>query len=557
MQYSWWLTLLFSIYSAIAIAQPLPDYDLHAVWLVDKKDTPFSVFHPQQYLSTEAIIRKERQGISIDKRDLPLSPSYLQKIKSLDISIHSQSRWLNVVIIKTTDKNKLYQLNQLPFVLKVKPVGKSRTPKSYKLYSKRTAVDSSQHIDAYYGHAATQIQQLNGDWLHQLGYSGQEVSIGIVDGGYSNAYRTAVFDKTYQNHHLLGTKDFVDGDQWVYQSSTHGTNVWSTMAANTPGLMVGTAPDANYYLFRTEDTQDEFPIEEFNWVIAMEYADSVGVEVINSSLGYSVFRDKKMSYSYQDMNGSGTYIAQGARIATQKGLLIVNAAGNDGNKEWHYLFAPADVTDVLTVGSVDEKRDKADFSGWGPTVDGRLKPDVAALGVRATMVSIVTYGISYSNGTSYSSPILCGLVASLKGAFPNATNEQIRAAIKKSGHQAHAPSSSLGYGVPDFRKAYAYLAEATIWITKEKEVPTISSPLIIQDQLSLMVEQYQPINLSIAIQNTLGNTIIEKKIPSIDSDLHHISLPSIKHLPKGVYSIAITSTSTPAINQYHSFIKLH
>lgn len=548
MQYSWWIILLLYFYCSPAITQPLPEYDLHAVWLADKKSTPYSVFKPQEYLSASALERREQQGVPIDPKDLPISPNYISQIKQLGIAIQNKSKWLNVVIVQTKDQNKLYQLHQLPFVLKVKAVGKSRSPKPYKLYNKRAAVDSSQHIDHPYGHAALQIEQLHGDWLHQLGYTGQEVKVGIVDGGFSNAYRTAVFDRVYQENRLLGTKDFVDGDNWVYQNSTHGTTVWSTMAANIPGLMVGTAPTAHYYLFRTEDTQDEFPIEEFNWIAALEYADSVGVSIINSSLGYSVFRDSKLSYTYENMTGKGTYIAQGAAIATQKGILIVNAAGNDGNKAWKYLFAPADVTDVLTVAAVDNLGEKADFSGWGPTADGRLKPDVAALGVHTAITSIVTYGVSYSNGTSYASPVLCGLVASLKSAFPNATNQEIRTAIKASGHQAHAANVQLGYGIPDLRKAYLELAPATIWINNDNIKPSIP---VVNHQLDLILEQQNTKKIYLTVNNLVGEKVLQKQLALAPNQLQKISVEQLQHLPTGIYYIDISfDDSTEAILHY-------
>lgn len=527
------LAILFVCYgNNQLIAQP--NYDLYAVLIKDKEGTSFSVFRPQAYLSAAALQRRAIQGICINEQDLPIPPSYLIAIANQGVQITQSSKWLNLVLIHTTDKEQLSAIANLAFVEDVLPVGQHRPIRSYKRYTKRLEVDSSQFIANHYGHAAFQIEQMQGDFLHQLGYRGQAVQVAVADGGFSNAYRTGVFDSVYQTNRLWGTKDFVDGDDWVYQNSTHGTGVWSTMAANTPQMMVGTAPASNYYLLRTEDTQNELPVEEIHWVIAMEYADSVGVEVVNSSLGYSVYRDKSKSYTYADMNGKNTWISQGAAIATQKGMLLVNAAGNDGKKEWKYLFAPSDVTDVLTVGAVDAAQQKANFSGWGPTADGRLKPDVAALGVSTVLTSIVTYGVAYGDGTSYASPVLCGLVASLKSAFPLHQNTAIRQAITESGHLHSQPNTGVGYGVPNFEKAYFILQKSILAV---QESSNKIRPFF-DKQFTILLQQQKANHIDIQIKNSLEKVVFSQQIIGKQLPLQKINL-SLEHLPKGCYILQL------------------
>lgn len=511
-------------------------HSLHLVELMDKNSSPFSLFLPQEYLSPRALERRSNQGISIDILDLPVSIPYIKNVAKF-APVQGISRWLNALAVHTESKEVLKSIEALPFVKSVQPLGKFRKAKKGKMYSKRPEVDSSKHQTNYYGLAEKQIDMLGGKQLHQLGFTGKDIHVGVVDGGFRNAYRMAVFDSLFLEDRILGTKDFVEGDAFVFESSTHGTNVLSIMAAKQPNLMVGTAPNAAYYLFKTEDIRGEFRAEEFYWILALEYADSVGVDVVNSSMGYTRFRDESMSYQYKDLDGKSTLITQGANIASAKGVLIVNAAGNDGHKDWHYLAAPADANQVLTVAAVKPDSSRASFSSWGPTVDGRIKPDVAALGENTAYASMITYDVGYGDGTSYACPVLTGMVAALKQAFPKTSNNQLKEAIFNSAHQSNRPDSSLGYGIPNFFQAYLTLTDSSIFIHKSGLVD--HPPKIVNNSIHVYTEASQQAPIELTVYNIFGKQLHQHK-EMLEADIiNKVSLHNFKVYQQGVYALRI------------------
>lgn len=510
-------------------------YDLHLVKLTDKKNSPFSLFSPQEYLSPRALERRATQGVSIDMLDIPISMSYIKTIEAL-APIQGKSKWFNALAIHTESKSILKQIEALPFVKSIQPLGKFRKAKKAKIYHKRPAIDSSKHQVSPYGLAKTQLEMLGGEKLHQLGFTGKEVHIGVVDGGFRNAYRMTVFDSLFLDDRILGTHDFVEGDDFVYESSTHGTNVLSIMAAKQPYLMIGTAPDAYYYLFKTEDIRGEFRAEEFYWVLALEHADSVGIDIVNSSMGYTRFRDASMSYQYKDLDGKSTLITQGANIASAKGILIVNAAGNDGHKDWHYLAAPADAVEVLTVAAVQRDSSRATFSSWGPTYDGRIKPDVAALGEGTAYASMITYDVGYGDGTSYACPVLTGMVATLKQAFPTVSNKKLKSAIVNSAHLLHA-DSSLGKGIPNFLQAYLTLSDSSIFIHQSG---LLDHPKrIVNNNVHVYVENAQKTPIELTLYNIWGKQLHHRKEELQANIINKISLKEFKNYGQGVYALQI------------------
>lgn len=510
-------------------------YDLHLVKLTDKKNSPFSLFSPQEYLSPRALERRATQGVSIDMLDIPISMSYIKTIEAL-APIQGKSKWFNALAIHTESKSILKQIEALPFVKSIQPLGKFRKAKKAKIYHKRPAIDSSKHQVSPYGLAKTQLEMLGGEKLHQLGFTGKEVHVGVVDGGFRNAYRMTVFDSLFLDDRILGTHDFVEGDDFVYESSTHGTNVLSIMAAKQPYLMIGTAPDAYYYLFKTEDIRGEFRAEEFYWVLALEHADSVGIDIVNSSMGYTRFRDASMSYQYKDLDGKSTLITQGANIASAKGILIVNAAGNDGHKDWHYLAAPADAVEVLTVAAVQRDSSRATFSSWGPTYDGRIKPDVAALGEGTAYASMITYDVGYGDGTSYACPVLTGMVATLKQAFPTVSNKKLKSAIVNSAHLLHA-DSSLGKGIPNFLQAYLTLSDSSIFIHQSG---LLDHPKrIVNNNVHVYVENAQKTPIELTLYNIWGKQLHHRKEELQANIINKISLKEFKNYGQGVYALQI------------------
>ncbi len=539
MKYS--LLILTSIVSIHLNAQK-NDYNhhghsLHCIEFTDKKNSPFSVFRPQEFLSARALERRELQGIEIDENDLPVSPDYTEQIVALGAPVHAKSKWLNSLAVHTKDTLLLKKIAELPFVKAVYPLGKFRKAEKPKMNKKRPKVDPSKHEKDYYGQADNQIKMLGGDVLHSYGYTGKGVHVAVLDGGFLNVYRMPVFDSMFNENRLLGTHDFVQGDRFVYESSSHGCNVLSCMASKSPHLMVGTAPDASYYLFKTEDVKGEFRIEEFNWVAAVEYADSLGVEVINSSLGYTGFNDTTMSYKYHQLDGKTAMCSRGAEIGASKGILIVNSAGNEGSGPWHYIGTPADTRGVLSVAAVRPDGKRASFSSWGPTPDGRIKPDIAAQGRHTVVASMTKYDIQRTNGTSFSSPVMAGMVASLKQAFPDRNSEEIKNAIRMSGSIASQPDSSLGFGIPNFFFAYMAMLESSIIIDHRGEL--YYAPKIIDSQLHLFVEQRK----ATTIKLTLFNNFMQEKYMyegfTKGNEIAEVKIPDLKDWPKGVYILKI------------------
>ncbi|BDS11261.1 S8 family peptidase [Aureispira anguillae] len=544
------LTLLFIIIvftSSPNLAQKVDynhhNHSLHWVELTDKNKTPYSIFRPQDFLSAKAILRRETMGIPLEENDLPITPAYIQKIKSMGAPIHAKSKWLNSLAIHTRDEALLEAIRKLPFVKSVKPLGKYRKVSKPILKKNRPAVDPSKHEIDYYGQADNQIKMLGGDVLHNYGYTGKGIHVAIFDGGFLNVYRMPVFDSIYANNRLLGTHDFVEGDDFVYEGSSHGTNVLACMGSKAPHLIVGTAPDASYYLFKTEDVKGEFRVEEFNWVAALEHADSIGVDVINSSLGYTGFNDSTMSYKYHQLDGKTALCSRGAEIGASKGLLIVNSAGNEGDGKWHYIGTPADAKGVLSVAAVRPNGTRASFSSWGPTVDGRIKPDVAAQGRYTVVASMDKYNITRTNGTSFSSPVMAGMVASLKQAFPNKTSEEIKDAIRLSGSISYQPDSSLGYGIPNFFFAYMTMLEASIIIDHKGGMYYTPKP--IQEQLHLFIEQRKPASLKVTIYDKMMQEKFQYTGATKGKEIKEIRLPNVREYPSGLYIIKIEVDAYP------------
>lgn len=482
-------------------------YNIFWVGFTDKTNTPYSVFQPQAFLSAKALERRSRQGISIDERDLPVDPQYVKELQKLGGAQWRYSlKWLNGAVFFTTDTTFLAQAQKLDFVREAFPIGYRRAVKEVKKRerSQRRARVTTQHP---YGFAANQTEMLHAQYLHDLGFDGREVSMAIFDGGFDHVNTMPAFDSLFQSFRIVSTHDFVQGDEYVYESSTHGTNVLATIAANMPHIIVGTAPQAYFHLFKTEDVNGEFWIEEYNWVAAAERADSLGVEVINSSLGYTSFDDDEMSYSYEDMDGKTAAITRGANIAAEKGILVVNSAGNSGGSKWKYIGAPADGHGVFSIGAVNPNRDLTYFSSRGPTADGRVKPNVVAQGGASVVASLRGYDYSTANGTSFSSPILSGAVSSLRTAFPHHRNFELMAAIERSSNQADSPDGDYGFGLPNFFQAYQLLSERSVRVggANSQEIRSGELEILLPSELWRHLEKAH-----IRLYDTDGGLLLEE-----------------------------------------------
>ncbi len=428
---------------------------LYRVSLKDKKGTPFSLGNPQMFLSKKALERRKKQGIEVDSTDLPITPDYISAIAaSSGGKVLSMSKWNNTVLVMVDGKAAAKTLQNLPFVTSVEKVFTS--PDSVAKPVRSQYVDELEtkiNIDDPYGAAATNIDLVNGRKLHQMGFKGRGITIAVVDGGFMNVDRIPAMKKV----RIKGARDFVAlRTTDVYIEHDHGTRVLSTIALNEEGAFVGTAPEAEFWLLRAEDTHTESLAEEDYWAAAVEFADSVGADIVSSSLGYQEFDDKETNHKYYELDGKHALISKTASMLASKGIIHVNSAGNAGMGTWKKINFPADATDILAVGAVNSKGVNATFSSVGPSDDGRVKPDVVALG---SFTAVVNGRGKQQNdmGTSFACPIIAGMVACLWQAAPGKTAFEVMDAVRKSGDNYNTPNNVFGYGVPDFMKAYSIL----------------------------------------------------------------------------------------------------
>lgn len=459
--------LLFCI--ALGVYQQAgAQFSRYIIRLKDKTNTPYSIANPGQFLSQRSIERRTRFNIPIEETDLPITPAYLDSIRlSGTVTILNVSKWLNQVCIQTTDAQALIKINSFSFVFQATPVA-ARMVENIKPVNKQldlpqfptslVAARPQRPQDVFdYGLAYPQVSMHNAEFLHNHGFRGEGMQLAIMDAGFYHYETLPTFDSIVKNKQVLDTWDFVGNDSSVNEDDPHGMNCFSTIAANLPGSFIGTAPKSNYLLYRTEDAGSEYPVEEQNFAAAAEKADSLGADLFSISLGYNTFDNSSFNYTYADMDGNTTIIARAADFAAKKGILVVAAAGNDGNKSWKYIATPADGDSVLAVGAVNVSREPAAFSGYGPTSDGRVKPDVAAVGQGAVVANQVTGEPSYNNGTSFACPIMAGVTTCLWQAFPEVNNMAVIDALRQSSDKFAAPNDRTGFGIPDAKRAFVLL----------------------------------------------------------------------------------------------------
>ncbi|MFM7078570.1 MAG: S8/S53 family peptidase [Bacteroidota bacterium] len=451
---------IFHILTLLLItSEALAQSSRHVIFLSDKNNSPYSISNPAAFLSPAAITRRINQNISITTQDLPVNPAYLASIAGTGATILNRSKWFNSVTVEVNNPSILNTIQSLPFVLGSTSVGKSSsindTPsRKMEVEVKRGQFNqqNAHRTTAFnYGSSSNQVTMLRGDVMHNLGYTGQRIVIAVLDAGFSNANNIAPLDSLFANGRILSTWDFVDNEQDVFDDDAHGSMVLSVIGGNSPGELIGTAPHASFHLLRSENAPAEAIIEEYNWASAAEYADSVGAHVINSSLGYTVFDNPAQNHTYANLDGNTTPITIAADIAASKGMVVCSSAGNEGNGNWFRISAPADADSILAVGAVDASGLNVGFSGKGPSADGRVKPDVSAQGFGTIVADPWNgTGVFGGSGTSFSSPLIAGMVATLWQCSPNATSQAIIGAIRQSGTISSNPDSLLGYGIPDF-----------------------------------------------------------------------------------------------------------
>ena len=419
------------------------------IYFRDKPNVEEAISNPENILSAKAIQRKSRFNIPIDFRDVPVNENYISQVKSQEgISVKAKSKWFNCVHI-IGDLSAIEKLRVLDFIDSIEFARDELNKNSNNYYSSKRKFGTTADFD--YGFSSSQVTMLGTDKLHEDDFTGKNITVAVMDSGFPNVNSLEVFKRMRENGHLLGGYDFTNRSPNYSDSSlnNHGTLVLSTMAGSAPGYLIGTAPDADYYLFCTEVAATETPLEESFWVEAAERADSLGVDIINTSLSYAKFDDPGYDYFFEDMNGQTAFISKAANIATEKGILVCVSAGNSGESEnFPGVGAPADAN-VITVGAVDSNRQYVAFSSVGPTADGRIKPDVMAQGYKV-IVANEKNELREASGTSFSSPIMAGSIASLWQAIPEVSNLELMELVRKLSSNYQNPNNKIGYGIPDF-----------------------------------------------------------------------------------------------------------
>ena len=428
-------------------AQFTPEDTLkYRISLKDKAATDYSLQKPEMYLSKKSIERRKRQGLEIDSTDLPVCKKYVDAIRKKGVHVLVTGKWDNFVTVSCNDSMLIAEIAGLPFVRSTERVWRGVAKRASE---RDSLINKPLRTDSLYGPAITQIKMSHADRLHEAGFKGQGMTIAVIDAGFHNVDKI----EAMKNINILGTRDFVNPEADIYAESSHGMSVLSCMAMNQPNVMIGTAPEASYWLLRSEDEYLENLVEQDYWAAAIEFADSVGVDLVNTSLGYYSFDDPTKNYRYRDLNGHYALMSREAAKAADKGIVVVCSAGNSGSGSWKKITPPGDAENVITVGAVNKYGVLAPFSSVGNTADGRVKPDVVAVGLGSDVMG-TDGNLRHANGTSFSSPIMCGMVACLWQACPELTAKEIIELVRRSGDRAVFPDNIYGYGIPDLWKAY-------------------------------------------------------------------------------------------------------
>ncbi|TFZ65690.1 peptidase S8 [Hymenobacter sp. UV11] len=539
----WPAAALLALLLAAAPAAQAQTATVHRyfVFFKDKAGTPYTVSQPQQFLSARALARRTRQGIAVRARDLPVSPAYLAQVRAVSGSpqVLQTSRWLNGAVL-ACDSLTLARVQQLPAVASAQLLSlvPPQAPAAAGAVATVATPPTPLTPRATYGPAYAQAQLIGAVAMHDAGYRGEGMQIAVFDAGFPGADRLAALQAVQQQGRVASTRNFVDGGRSVYLRNSHGTACLGLIGGELPGYYVGTAPRATFHLCITEDVSSESPMEEANWLAAAEYADSVGVDVISSSLGYNTFDDMALSHTYADLNGRTAISSRAALGAARAGMVVVNSAGNDGNNSWHFIGVPADADSIISVGAVDSLRNHAGFSSYGPTADGRIKPTLDAMGV-ASAVLTPAGTVLRGSGTSYACPELAGLVAGFWQANPTLSAQQVIAALKNGASQAQNPDNTLGYGIVNFAAAYnllhpGMLLAATPASAAGAELAIFPNPSHLDELMLALPPRLRGQALRVRLLDARGATLSEQLVPAGAASSVSLRLPAARLAP-GTY----------------------
>ncbi|MCP9755010.1 T9SS C-terminal target domain-containing protein [Lacihabitans sp. CCS-44] len=503
------------------------------VYLKDKSNSVFSINTPEKFLSKRSIDRRKNQNIAVNSLDIPVNLNYINQLKTAGAKIVGTSKWLNAVLIETNPEI-LGKISKLDFV---KNIDGNQDIRGAKQSATSEMTNKSDKFGSYeefnYGNSLNQIQQLGVDEMHKNGFTGKGIWVAVFDAGFEKANTMDAFKHLFSGKKILKTYDFVSNDTTVFESHWHGTAAMSCIGAKLNAQLVGTAPDADFALYKTEDIASETRIEEVYWLFAAENADSLGVDVINSSLGYYSFDNPSTDYKFEDLNGDKTISARAADYAAARGIIVVNSAGNEGNNSWNHIVTPADADSVISVGAVDAIGNTVGFSSPGPNAKNTLKPEVSARGSQTT-VAISNPNASFSSGTSFSSPLIAGMVASLKQQFPQYSAMKIRELLIKSASKYETPDNKIGYGIPSYKR-FVELAQNVLAIENySEETVVFPNPINDEQNINIKINGIEVSNnQQIEVFDLMGRSIFAK---TISMDEFRTNLPK---LGTGTYNIKI------------------
>lgn len=533
---------LVTLLLALTLIGTLPGNSCTSSYIVTLKDKDTVAFYnspPSNYLSKKSLTRRSLQGIPIDITDFPVNASYISALKNV-AKVKYHLKWNNAVIVQIEDSTTLNDITRLKFVQKIQKIKDCITSSSAGNKFELTSLNKASGLkltDKYnYWQSADATFDVNLQTLHQIGLTGKNMLIGVFDAGYSKVDSMDAFAHLWERNGIKAEEDIVTGGKLTYTSHRHGTWVLSIMAGYLPDQYRGGAIDANYALYRTEDGSSETKLEEYNWQKAAEHADSIGVDIINSSLSYTTFDNPDDNYTYNDLDGKTTIIAQAATMAASKGILVVASAGNYGNSSWKYIGSPADADNILTVGAVRTDSTVSNFSSIGPTADARLKPNVVALGEAIAFIHH-TDEILVGSGTSFSSPLIASGAACLWQFDNTASNLDILQSIELSSHLYNSPSNNYGYGIPNFYKALEHVNSTQFnKALGNTEIQVYPNPFV--DNVTIQITVEQNTEAVISIHQHTGSVILEQKA-LLREGVSSITLATPYRLESGIYWLSV------------------
>ena len=540
----WWMPVL-RLHAQLELAP-----GRYRVEFTDKNHNKFSIEQPRYFLSERALQRRAKQNIAVSPADLPVSDCYIDSLKQLGFEVLNTSRWFNSATIRCSPEH-LEKLKDVNFIKHALPAPKENvrdasddsgdiytTPFSFFFRTGNEDAVSSKYGASthYYGQAADQVGMMNGHALHDLGFRGKGVLIAVIDGGFHKVMELSGFDSLRNSGRLREIKNFTPDIENITGNNNHGTNVLSIIASHLPGRMIGSAPDADYVLLRSEELEHEYIVEEDNWIAAVEYADSIGVDLITSSLGYTTFDEPLQNHSYRDLDGRTVRTSRAATLAAARGMIVCVSAGNDGDTRWRYISVPADADSVLTVGAVDRESRYVSFSSKGYTADRRIKPDLMAMG-RETAYQNSMGVINTGNGTSYSTPLLAGFVACLWQAFHEKSNMEIMDMMKRSASHFHEPDSLFGYGIPDFAKLIRF--SNNIYSAKNESFTASVHIHPFADKFTLYLSPERHGHVHILIKTLSGQQILSRAAYVSNYDGYELSINDTAKFADGTYCVEV------------------